>query len=197
MVNYQKGKIYAIRSYQTDDIYIGSTVDTLSKRMGGHRCNYKQYIAGKKVGNLTSFKILKYNDAYIELLEDYPCNSKGELERKEGEYIRKMDCVNKVIAGRSQEEYRALYDDKIKEYQRNANLKNKARQLAMNQSIKLLENGLMEEYLRFNKKRDMWIEKKIKYLKMEMEIKEMKERNDELDRQSDKLDQRAREIGLI
>ena len=30
----------------------------------------------------------------IELLEQYPCNSRMELEMREGQYQRDMDCVN-------------------------------------------------------------------------------------------------------
>ena len=38
---YAQGKIYAIRSPSTDKIYIGSTCDTLAKRLYGHRVHYK------------------------------------------------------------------------------------------------------------------------------------------------------------
>ena len=37
MPNYQNGKIYKIHSYQTDDIYIGSTTNTLSRRFSEHK----------------------------------------------------------------------------------------------------------------------------------------------------------------
>ena len=33
----------------------------------------------------------------IELVENYPCNSKEELEKKEGEYIKNNECVNKLL----------------------------------------------------------------------------------------------------
>ena len=105
MPNYQNGKIYTIRSFQTNDIYIGSTVEQLSKRFNKHKVKYNQWIKGT-YRNTTSFQILKYEDAYIELLENYPCNSKEELRMKEGMYQRKMDCVNKRIEGRTHQEYR-------------------------------------------------------------------------------------------
>ena len=107
MPNYQLGKIYSIRSYQTDEIYIGSTVNTLSRRMTGHRCDYK---TGR---NRTSSEIIKYGDSYIELIELYPCNSKEELEREEGKYIRSMECINKCIPGRTRKEYDKDNKDKI------------------------------------------------------------------------------------
>ena len=46
-----------------------------------------------------------YKDAYIELIEDFPCNSKKELNRREGQHIRNNDCVNKNIAGRTKKEW--------------------------------------------------------------------------------------------
>jgi glucosamine 6-phosphate synthetase-like amidotransferase/phosphosugar isomerase protein len=50
---------------------------------------------------------MRFPDAYIELIENYPCADKNELNRREGEFIRTMDCVNKCIAGRTQVEYHA------------------------------------------------------------------------------------------
>ena len=101
------GRIYTIRSHQTPKIYIGSTTQILSKRMADHRVNYKAYL-NKNYHYTTSFEILKYGDAYIELLFESEFKSRNALERKEGEYQREMDCVNKMIAGRTQKEY---YED--------------------------------------------------------------------------------------
>ena len=105
MVNYLLGKIYAIRSYRTHLIYIGSTTQTLSARFGKHRSAFKVY---KKNGKnyMTSFEMMKYSDVYIELLETCSCLSKDELHKREGEFIRVMDCVNKFVAGRSKKEWR-------------------------------------------------------------------------------------------
>jgi hypothetical protein len=100
MPNYKNGKVYAIRSYQTEEIYIGSTTQKLSDRMYGHRGNFKSK------GTCNSKLILQYEDAYIELIEEYSCDNKEQLLRKEGEHIRATNCVNKLIAGRTQKEYR-------------------------------------------------------------------------------------------
>lgn len=112
MVNYKNGKIYAIRSYQTDDIYIGSTCQPLHKRFHDHIADYKCWLKEiKSASNMTSFKIIKYEDAYIELIEKYPCNDKDELRKREGKYIREMKCVNKCIAGRTKKEW--TYDNRF------------------------------------------------------------------------------------
>ena len=107
---YSTGKIYTIRSFQTDKIYIGSTRQPLHKRLHGHRLNYKS-----KSIYVTSYEIIKYDDHYIELLEDYPCETKNQLNRREGELIRlhKEMCVNICIAGRTKEEYHVDHRDVI------------------------------------------------------------------------------------
>tara|TARA_R110000803_G_scaffold55976_1_gene113074 strand:- start:130 stop:777 length:648 start_codon:yes stop_codon:yes gene_type:complete len=97
MPDYQKAKIYKIWSPQTEKVYVGATIQTLSMRMTEHR---------KPTSTTSSSKIIiGLGDAKIELLEEYPCNNKMELDKKEGEYIRKLDCVNKIIVGRTKKEY--------------------------------------------------------------------------------------------
>lgn len=105
---YQKGKIYKIISDQIDDIYIGSTTQNLSARIGQHRRNYKEYLLQKR-NNCTSFQLIKYNDCKIILLELFPCNCKEELEARERFYIENNNCVNRYIPGRTRQEYRKKY----------------------------------------------------------------------------------------
>jgi hypothetical protein len=96
MPDYQNSKIYKLWSPEGDDIYIGSTTQPLYERLYAHKVHM----------NCRS-KILfeKYNDVRVELLECCPCDNKEQLNKKEGEYIRKLDCVNKNIAGRTPKEY--------------------------------------------------------------------------------------------
>jgi hypothetical protein len=113
---YSKGKIYAIRSKLTDTLYIGSTCQTLNKRFGEHNGRFKNYKVGND--NLTSFIILANGDAFIELIEDFPCSSKKELECREGEFIlkHKDKVVNKLVAGRTDAEYYSDNRTKIVAY---------------------------------------------------------------------------------
>ena len=117
MSKYQNTKIYTIRSYENDDIYIGSTVEALSVRMSKHRSAYKKYLTGDP-GYTSSFEILRYPTAYIELLEQYPCKNKDQKHAREGFHIRKMDCVNKRIAGRTQRQYKIDNVETIKQYKK-------------------------------------------------------------------------------
>jgi hypothetical protein len=111
MNKYHNGKIYSIKSKETDDIYIGSTIKSLKTRLQNHKSDYKSYQNGKK-HYLTSFEIVKYDDCYIELLQDYSCENNDELTKKEGEYIRNNKCVNRVIEGRTDKEYHMDNRDK-------------------------------------------------------------------------------------
>jgi hypothetical protein len=103
---YANGKIYTIRSHQTPLYYIGSTVNELRKRIHCHKAHYNKWLNGTQ-HYTSSYDIIKYDDHYIELLENYPCNSKEELNQREGQLIRehKNDIVNKFIAGRTVAEY--------------------------------------------------------------------------------------------
>tara|TARA_R110000868_G_C10654646_1_gene745293 strand:- start:41 stop:577 length:537 start_codon:yes stop_codon:yes gene_type:complete len=121
MPNYKNGKIYTIRCNDTDKYYIGSTTNLLCKRLSQHKCAYLK----SKCSSVKILFDLDIDDCYIELLENYPCNSKIELEKREGELIRlhKDNVVNKIITGRKMKEWREYNKLKIieqcKEYQLN------------------------------------------------------------------------------
>jgi hypothetical protein len=85
---YENGKIYTIRSNQSDKYYIGSTCSPLNKRLYEHKRSYKRYLDGKLKMKTASYEIVKFDDAYIELLELFPCQTKIELIKREGELIR-------------------------------------------------------------------------------------------------------------
>ncbi len=88
MPDYSKGQIYSIRFRDNDKlIYIGSTIQSLAVRFGSHKsndgCSLSQYVQSNYTGDLKC--------CYIELLEPYPCNNKQELNKREGEIIRKYN----------------------------------------------------------------------------------------------------------
>ena len=133
--DYNNSKIYCIRNSINDMIYIGSTTQPLSKRMGEHRnnincvkCkNYKLYETMRELG--------RYN-FYIELIENYECTNLEELRKREGQLIREYKTeLNHRIAGRTGNEWyyknkakkKTYYEtnkDKIKEYQKEWSSKN-------------------------------------------------------------------------
>ena len=112
--DYGNGKIYCIRNYINDKIYIGSTCQSLSKRMAYHR----QDCMKSNRHNTLIYKMmfdLGRDNFYIELLEECPCDNLNQLTRREGELIRELkSSLNHVVAGRTVEEYKVECADKIK-----------------------------------------------------------------------------------
>ena len=60
MVNFANSKIYAIRSHQTEKIYIGSTTQSLSRRLSEHTSKYRKWVADNNKKEYTSCEILKH-----------------------------------------------------------------------------------------------------------------------------------------
>ena len=102
MVNYQNGKIYMIITENSNDIYVGSTVQTLKRRLEQHECKYRKGVYR------SSQEILKQGNYKIVLIKNYACNSKLELETEEAKYQRDLVCVNKYRARITEEERREL-----------------------------------------------------------------------------------------
>jgi hypothetical protein len=91
-------------------VYYGSTISPLSKRFYGHINDMKMGVY------CSSQELLKLGDAYIEWVENFPCNSKKELNRREGQIQRenKGKCVNLKIAGQTKKEfYEATKPDRL------------------------------------------------------------------------------------
>jgi len=89
-MDYSKGKIYKIIDESNGDLYIGSTCQELKVRNWGHHM-------------IRSYNKIREN-CKISLIEDYPCNSKGELLKREQYWIDKIDCINKTRSYRSVEQ---------------------------------------------------------------------------------------------
>ena len=129
---YANGKIYKITDIGYNKCYIGSTVQPLCKRMEGHRTNFKQFMMGKTLFT-TSFGLFEeygIENCKIELIEEFPCDTKEQLLKQEGYYIRHTECVNKTVPDRtkkeSNQEYYLLKRAKLIEQNRQHYEKNKA-----------------------------------------------------------------------
>jgi len=114
MPNYLEGKIYKLWSPSKNIIYIGSTTQSLSKRLSKHISNYKCYKNNTYNYN-SSYLVLECEDYKIELLEAYSCNNKAQLCKKEGEYIKNNECCNKQITGRTKQEYYNEHKEEVKQ----------------------------------------------------------------------------------
>ncbi len=111
-IDYSRSKIYQIIptcEFDEGDIYIGSTVRLLSERMAQHR---RQLTCSSKI----LFEKYGVQNCKIELIEEFPCENKEQLLKKEGEHQRAIKCVNARISGRTTKQYYLDNADKIKEY---------------------------------------------------------------------------------
>ena len=156
---YKNGKIYTIRCKNDDSlIYVGSTIQPLFKRWYGHKCRVNNE-KSKEYNFFLYQKMRETNieDWYIELYEEFSCENKEQLNKREGEIIREIGTLNKVIPGRTQKEYIEDNKDKIKEYKKEYQEKNKEiisekrKQYYEANKTKLLDN--MKQYQQDNKEK--------------------------------------------
>ena len=105
---YASGKIYKVVDNAYTMCYYGSTTQQLSKRMTKHRTHYKLF-GGGRCNGMSVFYIFDAHgveNCKIELVEECSCESKEQLNKREGFYIQNKACVNKHIAGRTMVEWR-------------------------------------------------------------------------------------------
>ena len=103
------GKIYILKSPQTDKIYIGSTTRTLNDRLIDHRSQYNKFMNNKLKHKSSSIELMKYDDIYIELIKEIQCTKK-ELLKVEGEEIRRNNKAVNIIS------YDKIFDKSKQEY---------------------------------------------------------------------------------
>ena len=117
-VDYSKGKIYAIKNYDNNKIYIGSTTWDLGKRFNEHvkRRNDPKFI--DKPDNWLLYQAmhdLGKDIFYFEEVESFPCENASQLRAREGYWIRHFQSwipeygYNKKLENRSRKEY---YEDR-------------------------------------------------------------------------------------
>ena len=145
--NYQNGKIYCIRNYIDDDIYVGSTTQPLSKRMAWHR-NKSTTEQGRKYMKICR-KMYEYgfDSFYVELIEEYPCDNVEQLHKREGEIIREWKPVlNKKVEGRTRKEYYEDNIEKIKDDRKQYYQENKDKILEYHKQYREDNKEYLQEY---------------------------------------------------
>jgi hypothetical protein len=104
-MDYKNGKIYKL---QCDDgyYYFGSSVTTLTKRLYHHKYKSKHQ---NKCHVYQHINTIGWHRVRIVLVEDYSCENKQQLIRKEDEYIRLHKdnplCLNMICAFRTPEQH--------------------------------------------------------------------------------------------
>jgi hypothetical protein len=116
-MSYKEGKIYRI--WCGDDEYIGSSCQKyLNRRFVQHCDNHKRWKNGKFYF-LSSFILFEKHgveNCKIELIELFPCESKGELLTREKEIIQSRVCVNQRSPIRTKEERKKQQKEKAKRW---------------------------------------------------------------------------------
>ena len=197
MNRYQNGKVYKIIA-PDDTFYVGSTIQSLNERFGGHKYSFKSVKSGKNIRGTAVFELFeKYGVEVcrIELIEEYPCDSKRDLERREGEIIKNTKCINKVVAGRTSEEYRLDNSEKLKNKFKQFYENNKERELErirqyyIDNTDKVKDRA--KEYAKLNKERIAEYKREWRLENKEL-VNEQKRRWREINK--DKINQRKREL---
>ena len=123
-IDYTHSKIYKIIDNTNGNIYIGSTTQSLSQRLGNHTKDYKRYCNGG-FHFVSSFEIIKNGNYEIILIQEVNCSNKEQLHKIEREHIEANECINLRIPSRTQKEYKDAqkkYRDenknRMKEYQK-------------------------------------------------------------------------------
>lgn len=189
MPNYKEGKIYKIVCEEKKLIYYGSTTQGLDKRLRQHKNNKNRTI---NKNNMI--------DPKIYLVENYPCDSKYELLKRERFFIENNECINKDIPTRTNKEWtidnKEALAEKKKQYRINnlVLIKEKQKQFYNNNRERLLKEK--REYTKNNKevlaeKNKKWREANKQLIAEKYKIKIICECGSEVTKQHMKRHQRT------
>jgi len=151
MPNYSNGKVYEIICKITGERYIGSTVDTLARRLTKHRLLSNRCV---------SKNIIIRGDYYINLLDECDCENKMQLLKKEREWYDKLECINlqkPIISIEEEKEQKKIYREnnknKIKEQNKKYREENKEYQKEYDKENKDKKKERMKIYRELNKEK--------------------------------------------
>jgi len=94
--DYSNGKIYKIVCNKTGLVYIGSTYRSLDERLKEHIDGCIKFLDKKTNSLISSIYVIYYNNYSMELIENFTCLNRKQLEEREFYYISNSDCVNSM-----------------------------------------------------------------------------------------------------
>lgn len=116
MPDFSASKIYKITNNINSECYIGSTTQNLSWRFTQHKSKYK---TGRKDCSKSTILFDKYglDNCKIELIKEFPCNSKEELLFEERKHIQNdKNCMNlrirPILTLEEKREYQRIHKKK-------------------------------------------------------------------------------------
>ena len=114
---YLQSYIYGIKCKTTNCLYIGSSFETLNRRLSKHKSDMRGYMGELNCyRNYRSSLDVLINDNYdIFIIEKYPCLSKSQLHIREAQYIIKyredgINVVNKRLPIKMNHSLSSLFD---------------------------------------------------------------------------------------
>ena len=166
--DYTNGKIYAVYNYIDPSlIYVGSTCQSLSKRLSKHR----REVNSKKSQTIPLYMKMREigkQHFYIELIEEYPCDNNEQLRAREGHYIRERGTLNGRIEERTHEEWKEENKERLKEYRRKRWQDKREEATTFSKMRFICECGV--EMCNASKSRHQYSQKHQVYVKQQQEI---------------------------
>lgn len=84
---YKHGKIYKLVSSRNQETYIGSTYMPLTSRLVAHKSTAKKEVKRRVYAH---FNALGWDSVNIELIENFECYTRDQLERRETSWIQTL-----------------------------------------------------------------------------------------------------------
>ena len=109
-IDYSKSKIYKLIDNTNNNVYIGSTCQSLAQRLVGHIRSYKGYTVGSQ-NYMTSFEIIKNGNYDMVLLEECSCENKEQLHAIERKHIDDNNCINKFKPNKNDTDFKQWQED--------------------------------------------------------------------------------------
>jgi hypothetical protein len=97
------GRIYRISAPGCDQVYVGSTRNTLSARLSAHRHDMRRWQRGA-YPYVASFALVGHPDVGIDLIEEAEYADLQHMRDREAYWIARLPSVNKCTPGRSNAE---------------------------------------------------------------------------------------------
>lgn len=110
---YAGGKIYRLVNNVDDKEYVGSTTQALHQRKSGHKNDATTKTKQRVYEHLNK---IGWDNVFIVLIENYPCNNRDELKARERYFIeQRKPVLNTFIPLRTPTEYYIDNKDAINE----------------------------------------------------------------------------------
>jgi group I intron endonuclease len=92
---YGDGKIYLLRNSIDEKIYVGSTTRSLRQRRAEHEHKAKLSLTRIVYAHLNP---IGWSNVTIELIEDFPCNNRDELQDREKHWIQQRKAALNTVS---------------------------------------------------------------------------------------------------